>query len=30
VARLPAWMKFAKNRDEVLRGIGQLRAGLDV
>ncbi|RLK59440.1 TFIIB-type zinc ribbon-containing protein [Actinokineospora cianjurensis] len=28
VARLPRWMKTAKNRDEVLRAIGALRASL--
>ncbi|MEU1283894.1 hypothetical protein [Kitasatospora sp. NPDC005856] len=28
VARLPAWVKSAKNRDEVLRTIRRLRAGL--
>lgn len=26
VARLPAWMKSAKNRDEVLRAVNRLRA----
>jgi hypothetical protein len=26
VARLPAWMKSAKNRDEVLRAVDRLRA----
>ncbi|MEU7904966.1 hypothetical protein [Actinoplanes sp. NPDC049118] len=26
VARLPAWMKSAKNRDEILRVITRLRA----
>jgi hypothetical protein len=28
VARLPAWMKSAKHRDEVLRVIGRLRASM--
>ncbi|MFC9390075.1 hypothetical protein [Streptomyces venezuelae] len=28
IARLPAWIKRAKNRTEVLRGIGRLRASL--
>ncbi|MFF9622383.1 hypothetical protein [Streptomyces griseosporeus] len=28
VARLPAWIKSAKNRDEVLRAIDRLRASL--
>jgi hypothetical protein len=26
VARLPAWMKSAKNRDELLRAVDRLRA----
>jgi hypothetical protein len=28
VARLPAWLKSAKNRDEVLRAINRLRSSL--
>ncbi|GGJ40580.1 hypothetical protein GCM10010121_059540 [Streptomyces brasiliensis] len=28
VARLPAWIKRAKNRDEVLRVVDRLRASL--
>ncbi|MCZ2525194.1 hypothetical protein [Streptomyces sp. HB2AG] len=28
VARLPAWIKRAKNREEVLRAVGRLHASL--
>jgi hypothetical protein len=28
VARLPAWLKAATNRDEVLHNIGRLRASI--
>jgi hypothetical protein len=28
VARLPVWIKYAKNRDEVLRAIDRIRASL--
>ena len=28
VARLPAWIKRAKNRDEVLRAVARIRASL--